>query len=363
MEELFCPICQKLIKPVVNSKKFLFFGKESLSCPHCGCQDLLQKKPEMAHSANGSKTSVIDNNPIPTLEYFLECYNKGEFYQALGIEQGSSKEIIHKAIDKFQEEYFYFQSEWSIPLANITEHILKPKKQITSSRLLKLDKNSWKPAIPFFEEAEQLENDGKYQEAIERCSRAVEIAPSFFYAYQKRAWISLLSPDYQDLLDQIIEDCSVALLYDPDSAHTFNDRGRAYARKNDFELASQDYQKAYELDPTYAIAALNAMEADICLGKYRLAEGLFGCCRGDVVEQHYIVIAHSLVCIAKALNGRNYLELLPPLENRIIRVKNLIDWCTDEIDHHLSDLQMNGYHPDRVAHALEIQSLFKNHFD
>ena len=128
-------------------------------------------------------------------------------------------------------------------------------------------------------------------------------------------------------------------------------------------MASKDYHRTLEFNPGNVIAALNAMEADICLGNYQLAIGTFGAFKRDVATSKDLIIAHWLVCIALALEGKDYKNQLVPLRDRSIRVRNLVDWCTDEIDHNLENLEHRGYTPDRVQKAKEIHRLFRNHLD
>jgi tetratricopeptide (TPR) repeat protein len=359
MDEYFCSNCKKNIIPEKQTKKILFISKVTVSCPRCGSFDLKSPQP------NGNPEDIGQQGSIPTLQHFLHWYNKGEYNKALGIPPGSSKDIVRKAIDDFQMEHIASAPEWSIPIANIREQILNKvapiKPQQTGPKTV--DKRSWKTVLPYLEEADKLESQKNYSEAMNWCTKAIESSPTCYLAYQKRAWIGLLSPDFKRLLDQIIDDCTTSIEYDPHNYQTYNDRGRAYARKGDLEMASNNYHRALEFNPSYVIAALNAMEADICLGKYQLVVGTFGSFRRDVASSKDLIVAHSLACIALALDGKEYRDKLAPLHDKSIRVRNLVDWCTVEIDHNLENLERQGYNPDRLKKAKEIHLLFRNHFD
>ncbi len=226
-----------------------------------------------------------------------------------------------------------------------------------------VDLESWKKAEAILAEAERLEDNGKLESAIEMCTRAIEAAPSFAKAYQKRAWICLLVPNYQQYLDQVIQDCTKVIDIDPDNALAYNDRGRAYIRKGDMENAIFNYGKAIELEPCLTIAALNKISAEIILGRYKDAVGTYGEWRRDVVSPKQMVIASSLICIALALDGKSYEEYTAPLLDRRIRLKYLHDWNYSGTDRCLDALEKEGYFPDRFAKAKEIQDLFKGHFE
>jgi len=361
MDEYFCVNCKKNINPLRETKKILFISKISLICPFCGKSDLKSPEP------TGNQSTTECSGSVPSLQHFLDWYNKGNYYTALGIAQNSPKKIVHKAIDDFQMEHFNSAPEWSIPLANIREQLINKKEpeNIQETCLMTVDQQSWIPMLPllksYLKEADKFESLGNYSEAISCCTKAIKSCPKYFPAYQKRAWIGLLSPNYKQYLDQIINDCTTSIMYDPHNWQTYNDRGRAYARKGNLEMASIDYHTSLEYNPSYVIAALNAMEADICLGKYQLAIGTFGAFKRDVATSKDLIIAHWLVCIALSLEGKEYMDKLAPLHDRSIKVRNLVDWCTDEIDHNLENLEHQGYNPARLQKAKEIHQLFRNH--
>jgi tetratricopeptide (TPR) repeat protein len=60
---------------------------------------------------------------------------------------------------------------------------------------------------------------------------------------------------------------------EPDCAVLYNNRGQAYLRKSDFDLALADYNEALELDPQLAAGYFNRAFAHLALGQPEAACG------------------------------------------------------------------------------------------
>lgn len=308
---------------------------------------------------------------VPSLSEFLRFYEARDYYRAICVPRNATPEEIRDAIDRFEMDHSDKSSEWGIPMAKIKEGLLKPGRAIQQNqenekqkeKIKAVDLQSWKKAEAMLVEAERLEDNGKLERAIEMCARAMEVAPSLAKAYKKRAWICLLLPNYEQYLDQVIQDCTKVIDIEPDDAFAYNDRGRAYIRKGDLESAIFNYGKALELEPSLTIAALNKISAEIILGRYKDAVGTYGEWRRDVISPEQMVIASSLICIALALDGKSYEDYTAPLLDRKVRLKYLHIWNYTGTDRYLAKIEKEDYFSDRVSKAKEIQNLFKEHFD
>jgi tetratricopeptide (TPR) repeat protein len=211
-------------------------------------------------------------------------------------------------------------------------------------------------------QAEILEEKGELKKAIEICSKSIEADPNNVWAYKKRAWDCLLLPDYQPYLQQIIEDCTKVIELEPHDSLAYNDRGRAQARKGELDLASKDYHAAIRLEPSLTIAALNSMSVDICRGNYKDAIAIFGAWRPNVVSNKEQLIAESLIGIALTLDGKDSGKYQSALNNKMIKIRNMIDWCPDLVDKYLWRLENEKLDAEQLKKAKEIQRIFKSHF-
>jgi protein O-mannosyl-transferase len=93
---------------------------------------------------------------------------------------------------------------------------------------------------------------GNYRQAIDDCSRAIEINPVFAEAYYNRgnAYVNLGNNR------QAIEDYSRAIEIRPGYAEAYYNRGHAYADLGNHRQAIEDYGKAIEIKPGH-VAAYN----------------------------------------------------------------------------------------------------------
>jgi len=79
------------------------------------------------------------------------------------------------------------------------------------------------------------------------------------------------APGGKSRLDRSIEGFTREISADPGRAETYNDRGFAYAKKNQYDLAVADYNKALELNPRFDAAYYNRGNAFYQQGFYDLA--------------------------------------------------------------------------------------------
>jgi tetratricopeptide (TPR) repeat protein len=102
--------------------------------------------------------------------------------------------------------------------------------------------------------------DDKFEEALSAFDRVIENAQQFgifeglAVVYFYRGYIhEVVLNDSQ----QAIADYDSAIKLKPDLAEAYNDRGTAYAHRDNYHLALADYDKAIELKPGYAMAYYN----------------------------------------------------------------------------------------------------------
>ncbi|MBI5187448.1 MAG: tetratricopeptide repeat protein [Nitrospinae bacterium] len=99
----------------------------------------------------------------------------------------------------------------------------------------------------FFKALAERENK-KYTDAVDACTRAIELDPKDASAYNNRG------NAYSDLkrYDEAIRDYGKAIELDPKYASAYNNRGSVYSNLTEYYKAIRDYDKAIELDPKYA---------------------------------------------------------------------------------------------------------------
>lgn len=177
-------------------------------------------------------------------------------------------------------------------------------------------------------------------------------------AYMKRGLIHRMFGN----LNMAIKDYIIATTFNPFSSETYMAWGGCLAQKGELEKAIPKYAKAIELNQKNTMAFLGKMEAEICLGRYEEAIATHKKLKEAILTPKEEVIAASLVCISLALDGKPYNDYINPLHNLEVKLSERHDWCNVEIDRHLANLEKEGYDPNRVAKAKEIQVSFKEHF-
>ena len=94
----------------------------------------------------------------------------------------------------------------------------------------------------YYSEAQKLENEGKYKEAIELLDKAIEENPQNIYALMNRAVDKSLLGDYEGA----IEDYSRIIKIDERNTLAFLNRGMSKAELKDYKGAIEDYDKGIE---------------------------------------------------------------------------------------------------------------------
>ena len=99
----------------------------------------------------------------------------------------------------------------------------------------------------------QYDVQGKYEQAINEFTKAIELNPGYADIYNKRG----LSYYNQEKYDQAIRDYNKAIELNPKYAEAFNNRGIVFYQQEQYDLAVSNYTKALEIDPKYAKAYHN----------------------------------------------------------------------------------------------------------
>jgi len=99
----------------------------------------------------------------------------------------------------------------------------------------------------------ELFYEGRFEEAIVECNKAIELNPNLPDGYGIRAWIYNQTEQY----DLAIPDFTKALELDPNYVGDYADRAWAYVHTGQFDLAMADCNKAIELDPDFARAYMS----------------------------------------------------------------------------------------------------------
>ena len=99
----------------------------------------------------------------------------------------------------------------------------------------------------------QLMGQQRYDEAIKAFSKAIEIIPNDYQAYNSRGVAWALKGDF----DKAIDDYNQALKIRPRYAEAYNNRGYAHTQRGELKAALDDYSRALEIDPLFVDAYNN----------------------------------------------------------------------------------------------------------
>lgn len=105
---------------------------------------------------------------------------------------------------------------------------------------------------------------GEYQQAIERYSRAIELDSHLAMAYYSRGTAKNTLSDHHGA----IGDLDKAIERNPQDASAYNNRGFAKFGLGDRQGAIADYDRAIDLDPQPVVAFYNRGNAKLALGDY-----------------------------------------------------------------------------------------------
>ena len=95
-----------------------------------------------------------------------------------------------------------------------------------------------------FDEGNKLVEKGRYDEAIEECTKAIALDPSLVKAYFWRAVAYYQKTQY----DLAIADCNKVIEIDPNLVEAYVNRAAAYCAQMQYDLAIADCNKVIEID-------------------------------------------------------------------------------------------------------------------
>ena len=108
---------------------------------------------------------------------------------------------------------------------------------------------------------------GRYQQAIEDCTKALQIKPDYSYAYFNRGFAYGKLGQYQ----RAIEDLTRGIRLKPDDGSGYFNRGNAYGKLGQYQRAIEDYNLGIRLKPDKAEGYANRGDAYGALGQYQQA--------------------------------------------------------------------------------------------
>ena len=105
----------------------------------------------------------------------------------------------------------------------------------------------------WFNKGFELNNLGKYEEAIEAFDRVIDMDPSNAYAWNNKGYALINLGRYEDGLQA----CEKAIEIDPNNVYAWNNKAWALNNLGRYEEALQSSEKALEIDPYYSNAQSN----------------------------------------------------------------------------------------------------------
>ena len=165
---------------------------------------------------------------------------------------------------------------WSDNKANGEKFPLKIKKKEAKAEQAKAEKTNLGQnieaenklsATDWFEKGKALGDAGRHQEAIEACSKAIDLDPKHAVTYVVRGLAYANIGDHR----QAIKDYDRAIELDSRNAPAYANRGFAYGNLDNYQQTLADSNKAIELNPKFAEAYYNRGVAYHHLGDYQQA--------------------------------------------------------------------------------------------
>jgi tetratricopeptide (TPR) repeat protein len=174
--------------------------------------------------------------------------------------------------------FFYFSKEKYFKIAVIILLIIATVNTVLTYQRNKVWKNDYtlwadcankspNKARPNNNFCHALFMQGKSEEAINYCNKAISLYPGLTEAYNNKG----LAYDKLKQYDQSIENYNKAIQLDPRYASAYNNRGMSYHSLKKYQQAIEDYNKALSLQPDFAYVYSNRGSAYFMLGQYENA--------------------------------------------------------------------------------------------
>ena len=210
--------------------------------------------------------------------FYTSHEGKFYFYKLLKIDNDNTYHVMgytpldalpqKEEISSLEIQIFHF------PLAKtgFTNPILLTKSVVTEDdlsgykeylRLTHQDNDTIEEANKFYQAAYNLTDENKREEAIISYSRAIELAPGFFQAFDNRAFCKM----ELGLWNEAINDFKQSLVTNPNSVLAEFSIGECYLRLGDCAKAKERFEKALSIDPTDENSKMFLRTAIECIEK------------------------------------------------------------------------------------------------
>lgn len=100
-------------------------------------------------------------------------------------------------------------------------------------------------ALNFFFKGQNLQEEGKYSEAVENYDKYLKIFPDDAKGYNYKGIALMDKKDFESA----VKDFNKALKLDPKYTAALSNRGECYYKMDDFENAAKDFSKVLKMDP------------------------------------------------------------------------------------------------------------------
>lgn len=161
-----------------------------------------------------------------------------------------AKESIEVAIQCLETAFNINPVDGSLPskkpLLDIFASYLENNKEAESAKAVVISDEDKAKADVLKNEGNELMKNGKFTEALETYSKAIQIDGTNPIYYCNRAAAHSKLENYQATL----EDCKIAIKHDPNYSKAYCRMGLAYVNLGDHMRARDCYKKAVELDPS-----------------------------------------------------------------------------------------------------------------
>lgn len=223
----------------------------------------LPLQSSILNSVKGTVTDKDTGEPIPkvkititfeALNYELVTDKKGYFYKS-GLKNGTYR--------------VKYEKDGYIPSISSFHLSISEKRDISIQlKVLKVVKTVKKSLM---RKGVELLNAGKYTDAIEPITKAIEETPENPVLYYYRGFCYDKSGDQ----DKALEDHKKALELDPEFLLSLSEAGKIFAKKGDLNSAVTYYKKAYDLGTKDVLSLYNYGVCLINLGNNSKALKVF----------------------------------------------------------------------------------------
>jgi tetratricopeptide (TPR) repeat protein len=157
--------------------------------------------------------------------------------------------------------------------------------------------------------------NGRYDDAEEKCSRVLSLAPQHPEALYLLGLLAYEAERYKIAFDHIRTACSIS----PGNAYYLNLLGSIHCKQHNFDAAVTCHQKAIDINPDFAEAYNNLGNVYIEQGK--LNEAIASFRRAISIRPNY---ARAYICLCTALRRKGDFEACLQNISKLISINNLL---------------------------------------